>query len=72
MSSVQYSGVEKICNALRAEDLPMPEYTVNPGDIMIKFTGPKDRIIRVSDRVNEGVNVHVNDRHPLFSKFSTL
>lgn len=33
---------------------------------MIKFTGPEDRIIRVSDRVNdkvnEGVNVHVNDR----------
>ena len=32
---------------------------------MIKFTGPEDRIIRVSDRVNEkvneGVNVHVND-----------
>ena len=44
----------------------MPEYTVNSGDIMIKFTGPEDRIIRVSDRVNEkvneGVNVHVNDR----------
>ena len=33
---------------------------------MIKFTGPEDRIIRVSgkvnDKVNEGVNVHVNDR----------
>ena len=44
----------------------MPEYTVNPGDIMIKFTGPEDRIIRVTDKVNEkvneGVNVHVNDR----------
>ncbi len=59
-------GVEKICNALKADNLPMPEYTVNSGDIMIKFTGPEDRIIRVSDRVNdkvnEGVNVHVNDR----------
>ena len=59
-------GVEKICNSLRADNLPMPEYTVNPGDIMIKFTGPEDRIIRVSDKVNEkvneGVNVHVNDR----------
>ena len=39
-------GVEKICNALRAENLPMPEYTVN---IMIKFTGPENRIIRVPD-----------------------
>ena len=59
-------GVEKICNALKADNLPMPEYTVNSGDIMIKFTGPEDRIIRVSDRVNdkvnEEVNVHVNDR----------
>ena len=44
----------------------MPEYTVYSGDIMIKFTGPEDRIIRVSDtvndKVNEGVNVHVNGR----------
>jgi ATP-dependent DNA helicase RecG len=55
-------GVEKICNALKADSLPMPEYTVNPGDIMIKFTGPEDRIIRVNEKVNEGVNVHVNDR----------
>lgn len=59
-------GVEKICNALKADNLLMPEYTVNAGDIMIKFTGPEDRIIRVSDtvndKVNEGVNVHVNGR----------
>ena len=40
-------GVEKICNALKADNLPMPEYTVTPGDIMIKFTGPEDRIIKV-------------------------
>lgn len=23
-------GIEKICNALKAEDLPMPEFTVHP------------------------------------------
>lgn len=52
----------------------MPEYTVNAGDIMIMFTGPEDRIVRmpgrlsdklsdkVNEKVNEGVNVHVNDR----------
>ena len=55
-------GAEKICNALKADNLPMPEYTVYSGDIMIKFTGPEDRIIRVSDTVNDKVNVHVNDR----------
>ena len=46
-------GVEKICNALRAENLPMPEYTANLGDIMIKFTGPEDRIVRVTDRLSD-------------------
>ena len=54
-------GVEKICTALRAENLPMPEYTVNPGDIMIKFTGPEDRIIRVTDKVTEKVTDQVTD-----------
>ena len=55
-------GVEKICNALRAESLPMPEYTVNPGDIMIKFTGPEDRIIRVTDKVTNRVTGEVTDK----------
>ncbi|MBR3070067.1 MAG: winged helix-turn-helix transcriptional regulator, partial [Lachnospiraceae bacterium] len=44
-------GVEKICDALKADNLPMPEYTVHPDDIMIKITGPKDRIVRVTDKV---------------------
>ena len=59
-------GVEKICDSLKEDNLPMPEYTVHPGDIMIKFTGPEDRIIKVpngvNDKVNDGVNVHVNER----------
>lgn len=55
-------GIEKICDSLKADNLPMPEYTVHPGDIMIKFTGPKDRIVRVNNKVNDRVNVHVNDR----------
>jgi len=52
-------GVEKICTALKADNLPMPEYTVNPGDIMIKFTGPEDRIIRVTDKVTNRVTGEV-------------
>ena len=63
-------GVEKICDALSKDGLPMPEYTVHQGDIMIKFTGREDKIVRVSgkfsdkvnDRVNDRVNVNVNDR----------
>ena len=55
-------GVEKICNALKAESLPMPEYTVNPGDIMIKFTGPEDRIIRVTDRLSDRLSEKLSDK----------
>ena len=36
-------GVEKGVDALKADHLPMPEYTVHPDDIMIKFTEAKDR-----------------------------
>ncbi|MDL2263150.1 winged helix-turn-helix transcriptional regulator [Synergistaceae bacterium OttesenSCG-928-I11] len=39
-------GVEKICRACEADGIPRPEYTINPGDIMIKFTAPEDRIVR--------------------------
>ncbi|MGN1065461.1 MAG: ATP-binding protein, partial [Thermoguttaceae bacterium] len=51
-------GVEKICSACEKEGTPAPEYTINPGDIMIKFTAPADRIIRskaekTSDRATD-------------------
>ena len=55
-------GVEKICNALKADNLPMPEYTVNSGDIMIKFTGPEDRIIRVSGGLSEKLSDKLSDK----------
>jgi len=55
-------GIEKICDSLKADNVPMPECIVHPGDIMIKFTGPEDRIVRVNNKVNDRVNVHVNDR----------
>lgn len=35
------------------DSVPQPEYTINPGDIMIKFAAPKDRIVKVADRVTE-------------------
>ena len=38
-------GIEKICVVCEADELPAPEYTVHPGDIMLKFTAPKDRIV---------------------------
>ena len=62
-------GIEKICDSLKADSLPMPEYTVHPGDIMIKFTGPEDRIVRVNNKVNDRVNVHVNDRENILLNY---
>lgn len=62
-------GVEKIRSACAAEGLPEPEYTVHRGDIMIKFTTPEDRIVRVNDgvnvQVNDEVNVHLGEKEKL-------
>lgn len=43
---------EKI-NLTILDIIPRNEYTVNPGDIMIKFTAPEDRVIRSGKRVTE-------------------
>ena len=48
-------GIEKIRNACEMDGVPMPEYTVNPGDIMIKFTAPEDRIVSMTKEVTDGV-----------------
>lgn len=55
-------GIEKICSACEKDGVPQPEYTINPGDIMIKFTAPEDRVIRsVTGRVTEKVTDKVTD-----------
>ena len=38
-------GVEKIFNACKDDNVPEPTYTIHPGDIMIKFDAPEDRIV---------------------------
>lgn len=55
-------GVEKICDSLKEDNLPMPEYTVHPGDIMIKFTGPEDRIVRVAGRLSDKLSDNLSDK----------
>ena len=42
--------------------LLMPEYTVHPGDIMIKFTGPEDRIVRVTDRLSDQLSEKLSEK----------
>ncbi len=55
-------GIEKICSVCEKDGVPQPEYTINPGDIMIKFTAPKDRVIRsVTGKVTEKVTDKVTD-----------
>ena len=48
----------KICDACKSDNLPIPEFTVNPSDIMVKFTASEDRIVhgteRVTDKVTDG------------------
>ena len=52
----------QICSACEKDGVPQPEYTINPGDIMIKFTAPEDRVIRsVTGRVTEKVTDKVTD-----------
>ena len=47
-------GIEKVCSACKKDGVPQPVYTINPGDIMIEFTAPEDRVIRL-DRVTDRV-----------------
>jgi ATP-dependent DNA helicase RecG len=44
-------GVEKICNALKTENLPIPEYTVHPGDIIHNLNSPDRRIGSLRTRI---------------------
>lgn len=59
-------GIEKICSSLKADNLPMPEYTIHPGDIMIKFTAPEDRIVRraedLSDKFSDKLSEKLSDK----------
>lgn len=55
-------GIEKICTACREDGVPQPEYSVNPGDIMVKFTAPADRTIRSENKVTERVTERVTEK----------
>lgn len=55
-------GIEKICSSCEREGLPLPDYTINPGDIMIVFKAPKDRIVHsVTREVTEKVTDQLTD-----------
>jgi ATP-dependent DNA helicase RecG len=52
-------GIEKICSSCEKNGLPLPEYKINPSDIMVKFTAPKNWLS--TERVNDKVYDRVND-----------
>jgi ATP-dependent DNA helicase RecG len=62
-------GIEKIFGACEEDGVLVPIYTVNPGDIMIKFTAPEDRIItsRRNEEVNETINETINRSYKILS-----
>lgn len=48
--------IEKICTACKRDGIPLPLYTINPNDIMIKFSAPNNLVIRsikVTDLLDE-------------------
>ncbi len=57
-------GGEKICHALKADNLPLPEYIIHPGDIMIKFTAPEDRVVRLNKQFTDNLSDNLSDNLP--------
>lgn len=55
-------GIEKMCASCREDNLPAPTFTINPSDIMIEFRAPKDRVVRVTEKVTDRVTEKVTDR----------
>lgn len=60
-------GIEKICAACKNANVPMPEYTANPGDIMIKFSAPEELAVRyirpkVTEKVTDKVIENLDDK----------
>lgn len=56
-------GIEKICQSCIEDRSPLPEYTINSGDIMIKFTALEDRLIRsTTQKVGEKVGKKVGKK----------
>ncbi|MDD6763661.1 MAG: ATP-binding protein [Clostridiales bacterium] len=58
-------GIEKIFEACEADGVYKPEYTIHPGDIMVKFYAPEDRVIRTGNNAirkgdNKGDNKYLH------------
>ena len=58
-------GIEKICEACEKEELPIPEFVINPNDIMVKFTASKKLIVKRPVGVTDGVTDRVTDSEML-------
>lgn len=54
-------GIEKICEACKADGLPKPEFTINPDDIMVKFTSSDNKLNHHPQKKNNKVTDGVTD-----------
>lgn len=61
-------GIEKIREACRTDNLPLPEFMVNPSDIMVKFSAPEDRVVHGPGKVTERVTERVTDKEKVVLK----
>lgn len=55
-------GIEKIRSVCAQGGLPDPGYAVHPGDIMIKFTAPEDRIVRINGNSHDTERDYPEDK----------
>ena len=55
-------GIEKISSTCKLEGVPVPEYIINPSDIMIKFTAKNEKSTKVTNRVTEKVTNRVTEK----------
>jgi ATP-dependent DNA helicase RecG len=54
-------GVEKMWQACQNDGVPIPEYMINPTDIMLKFTAPTDRVV---DTVGHNEGIEPQEKFP--------
>ena len=62
-------GIEKICTLCKNYGIPEPEYTVHPGDIMLKFLAAKEaEDKKVTGKVAEKVTGKVTEKQMIILK----
>lgn len=51
-----YIEIERIFDSCIENNLPVPKYAINPGNIMIEFVAPQRLVIDTFSKVNDRIN----------------